>query len=135
MRPLHRYVTPRRVPLGEHQRATRLLTLTPLPPPFSTHACLPVTSITFLTETGDVPLLTLNEGSLAGGQASIHTHATGTREFAECSNRGVYDGTTGKCKCAEGYGSSDGQNNPGRLGDCGHLHALEGSKGKYAVYK
>ena len=48
-----------------------------------------VTAITFISETGDQPLLILNSGTLSGGQASIHEVTTGTREWLECSNRGV----------------------------------------------
>jgi hypothetical protein len=48
----------------------------------------------------------------------------GTKENAECSNRGMCDITTGKCKCYAGYSSSDGDGNEGERGDCGFLETL-----------
>lgn len=47
------------------------------------------------------------------------TFQTGTKEWVECSYKGLCDRSTGTCDCFPGYGSSDGQNNKGALGDCG----------------
>jgi hypothetical protein len=47
--------------------------------------------------------------------------ALGTREYVECSNRGVCNYLSGVCNCFGGYSSSDGANGlPGTVGDCGY---------------
>ena len=71
---------------------------------------------------------------MTGGSMVVTEQVKGTRENIECSNRGICDGSTGRCECATQYGSSDGQGNTGRLGECGHLHALEGTNGRYSPY-
>ena len=45
----------------------------------------------------------------------------GTRESAECANRGACDRATGTCQCWSGFTSSDGAGSAGSTGDCGHF--------------
>lgn len=49
------------------------------------------------------------------------TLLVGTKEWEECSGRGLCSRETGVCACFSGYGSSDGQNNPGPYEDCGYV--------------
>ena len=79
-------------------------------------------NITFLSNLGQVPLLTpqfvdfavhdnlevnrLQEGALPG--------------LIECSGHGLCDPWSGRCQCDRGYGSSDGFGGPGFRNDCGH---------------
>ena len=93
-----------------------------------------VTAIEFVTEGGDVPMLTITEVSTAGGAMSMSEDTKGTREVVECANRGICETGSGRCKCALQYGSSDGQGNAGRLGDCGYVHAHQGSNGAFTPY-
>ena len=77
--------------------------------------------IEFLSPTGDVPeLIVTNTHSDIDGMLSITTIQAGTKEFVECSGRGVCDTDTGLCQCHPGYGSSDGQGNVGTRDDCGY---------------
>ena len=50
----------------------------------------------------------------------------GTKEYMECSGRGLCSRDTGTCACFPGYGSSDGQGGPGDRGDCGYSRAYAG---------
>ena len=77
--------------------------------------------IEFLSPTGDVPeIIVTNTHSDIDGILSITTLQTGTKEFIECSGRGVCNTDTGLCKCQAGYSSSDGQGNVGTRDDCGY---------------
>jgi hypothetical protein len=76
-------------------------------------------SIEFESPTGDVPLLSFTS-VLSGVSLSVEETTMGTKEFAECSNRGLCDHATGSCECVTGFASSDGQGNHGTHDDCGY---------------
>jgi hypothetical protein len=78
-------------------------------------------TITFLTELGNLPLLLLEGVSLSGGAAAatVTTSAGGKGYLLECGGKGKCDKTTGECKCWPNWGSSDGYGDPGFRGDCG----------------
>lgn len=80
-----------------------------------------VTSITFNSEHGDLPDITVTD-SVTNGALTQGTTTTGTKEEVECSARGVCNGRTGRCHCAPCYGPSDRSGNPGQYNDCGHKH-------------
>ena len=78
--------------------------------------------IEFLSPTGNVPeIFVTNKHSDIDGILSISTLQTGTKEFIECSGRGLCSTDTGLCQCFHGYGSSDGQGNVGTRDDCGYI--------------
>jgi hypothetical protein len=89
-------------------------------------------SVTFTNNPGDVPPMvltsSLNAGSTLilkeGGATSTYNGAiasvTGTREYVECSNRGLCNRETGLCECHPTYASSDGAGGIGRIPDCGY---------------
>lgn len=81
--------------------------------------------IEFLTETGDVPAITIVPTAVT---ADIQTAANapgvgfdGTKEYDECSHKGVCNTSTGVCACFPGFASSDGQGGTGSLGECGYV--------------
>jgi hypothetical protein len=77
--------------------------------------------VEFLRPTGDVPLITSARAS--GTALTIEEKTKGSKEWIECSGRGICDHEYGECLCVTGYESSDGQGGPGLTGDCGH-HSL-----------
>lgn len=76
--------------------------------------------ISFDTELGNIPLLTVSENNLEGAATatvSVFQIANGT--LLECSGRGDCDRSTGMCLCWDYRGSSDGFGNQGTRQDCG----------------
>ena len=80
--------------------------------------------IRFTHQFGDLPLITLDTSSLSGFSTTptVTESTKGTKEEAECSNRGHCDRTRGRCKCFDGVCSSDGSGNLGQRGDCGFIN-------------
>ena len=79
-------------------------------------------SVTFLTEHGALPLMTLTSQFI--DQILITQQVQGTKEWDECSGRGICNRVTGLCACFTGYGSSNGQGGMGTLGDCGYIEPI-----------
>lgn len=83
-----------------------------------------VSYIEFMQPTGDAPLLKYDLDGVT--DITITEYYSGTKEYEECSGRGLCDRETGTCKCFPGFGSSDGQGSPGDRGDCGYSKAFSG---------
>ena len=77
-------------------------------------------SITFTHDAGDQPLIMLKPSG--GLIMSIEETLMGTKEWLECSGRGLCDRTTGDCSCFSPFDSSDGNGQSGTRGDCGHVN-------------
>ena len=79
-------------------------------------------NITFLSNLGQVPLLT---PQFVGFAVHDNLEVTRLQEGAlpgliECSGHGLCDPWSGRCQCDKGYGSSDGFGGAGYRNDCGH---------------
>jgi hypothetical protein len=79
-------------------------------------------TVTFLTETGDLPLL--QYALMSVDSFAVEEDTKGTREYEECSGRGVCDTATGECSCFTGYGSSDKKGGKGTYNDCGYKEPI-----------
>ncbi|CAM9276828.1 unnamed protein product [Hapterophycus canaliculatus] len=88
-----------------------------------------VTSVTFITQHGDVPLLLAdvslliddrNGGAPGSGNVTVAEHVEGTTEEETCSNHGLCDRHTGECSCFPGWSSSNGAGEIGDRSDCGY---------------
>jgi hypothetical protein len=79
------------------------------------------------------PILLFTANGLIGSHANVQWNGArsaidsdmgsvlGTREYVECSNRGVCNYVSGVCACFGGYSSSDGASGlSGVVGDCGY---------------
>jgi len=73
--------------------------------------------VTFYVPTGNLPQMVVTAASTL--VMNVTTSQQGTKEWAECSNRGICDRITGICQCFEGMATSDGQGHMGQRGDCG----------------
>lgn len=92
--------------------------------------------IEFLTDFGDLPPLRwVLDGALTLTLAAdgVGGSVRGTKEEAECANRGLCVPSTGLCRCVFGFTSSDGNGREGDRGDCGFLDPIYiNSAGKLA---
>lgn len=83
-------------------------------------------SVTFIGNAGNVPSLRLAYSSLNSSSATptvdFSEVTAGTREYAECNNRGRCNRVAGMCECDDGYKSSNGLGAEGTTGDCGFLN-------------
>eukprot|EP01029_Cantina_marsupialis_P031675 TRINITY_DN919_c0_g1_i1.p1 TRINITY_DN919_c0_g1~~TRINITY_DN919_c0_g1_i1.p1 ORF type:complete len:794 (+),score=144.49 TRINITY_DN919_c0_g1_i1:715-3096(+) len=76
------------------------------------------TTVTFLTEHGELPVLSVYDVSLPGSSTlSSSVSVPGTKEWIECSGRGTCDSLWGTCTCFTGYENSDGKGNIAAIGD------------------
>eukprot|EP00596_Hydrurales_sp_CCMP1899_P010123 CAMPEP_0119034006 /NCGR_PEP_ID=MMETSP1177-20130426/1065_1 /TAXON_ID=2985 /ORGANISM="Ochromonas sp, Strain CCMP1899" /LENGTH=565 /DNA_ID=CAMNT_0006991175 /DNA_START=644 /DNA_END=2344 /DNA_ORIENTATION=- len=83
--------------------------------------------VTFLTEHGDLPLMTSPPNLNIGiNSLTINQNVRGTKENIECSGRGMCNRILGLCECFSGYGSSNGMGKLGINGDCGFLEPYVG---------
>ena len=57
---------------------------------------------------------------------TVVEYQRGTREYQECSGRGLCDRDTGQCVCFDGFSSSNGQGDPGERPDCGYAKHFSG---------
>jgi len=88
-------------------------------------------AVTFLTELGDLPLMTVSNPSgtlsgsgsgtpYAGGTVTVTETTKGSYENVECGNQGICNRKKGTCACLPGFDSSDGSGNAGQRGDCAY---------------
>lgn len=91
-----------------------------------------ITRVTFLLPQG--PQQGLKATSLGGLVSTVATYyggassdldssyvsVAGTKEYVECSGRGLCNNATATCECFLGYSSSNGLGLPGTRADCGH---------------
>ena len=80
-------------------------------------------NIEFMSPTGNVPEITVTNSVDIDGALTITTIQDGTKEYIDCSGRGMCDHESGLCECFTGFASSDGQGNIGSRRDCGAKNA------------
>ncbi len=78
--------------------------------------------VKFLTEFGDVPLMTEIADSKSSANITVTEYQKGTNANLECggSSLGYCERETGKCICNKHQISSNGSNFPGAVGDCSY---------------
>jgi len=77
------------------------------------------TNITFNTELGSIPTLSI-ESETVDGSVSVEDVVPAQGRLYECAYRGDCDRSTGECRCWKNRMSSDGLGNIGTRGDCGY---------------
>eukprot|EP00939_MAST-03C_sp_MAST-3C-sp1_P002052 g2052.t1 len=77
-------------------------------------------TITYERDFGDLPEIQIKPSLQYGVDFVVSTVQDCTREWTECSDRGMCDHTVGVCTCLPGYISSDGNGQRGTIQDCGH---------------
>lgn len=78
--------------------------------------------VTFLTEHGDLPDLQINAQTI--DSIIVVEDVKGTKEWIQCSGKGLCDTSIGECVCFTGYSSSDGHGEAGILRDCGYIDPI-----------
>jgi hypothetical protein len=82
-------------------------------------------NVQFLQNFGSLPLMVTDKrkllyaNSLSSSQLVVAKLVEGTKENAQCSNRGICDTPTGVCTCSDFFDTSNGYNRAGTRGDCG----------------
>jgi hypothetical protein len=84
-----------------------------------------VSTVEFLSPTGDAPLLRYALDGVT--DIAVSEVFAGTKEYQECSGRGLCNRDTAQCECFDGFGSSDGQGGPGDRADCGYSKSFSGA--------
>ena len=80
-------------------------------------------AIDFGHEFGDLPPVSVTSTALTSPTITISETKAGKKENSECSEKGICDRTTGRCKCFPGFFTSDGYGGIGLRGDCGAFDA------------
>lgn len=80
-------------------------------------------NVTFISQLGRVPLMTVAENALRGRPATVtvsHAQTGSPQALLECAGKGDCDFDSGMCRCWAHQGTSDGVGGPGDSGDCGN---------------
>jgi hypothetical protein len=76
-----------------------------------------VFEVTFLKDFGTLPSLVPDATNLGGGAnvyLAVSVLVQGSKENAQCSNRGICDTNSGVCACSTNFYTSDGYGGPGQ---------------------
>ena len=79
-------------------------------------------NVTFVSQLGRVPLLSVRDQDVQGWPARVsiaRMQAGSTEALLECAGLGDCDFDTGRCRCWDHQGTSDGVGGQGDNGDCG----------------